>query len=452
MCGIGVFTLFCWMLLIMKDEELVKPETSNPRAPGNGKDDRRKRGEPKPYNGVPIHIVFSTGCNDYQNWQAEALLYSWWKVRQPGKITRTISGCRDEEHLGHALRTAVDDDNVNFFITRDFSNEVTNTNFKWYNKPFSLAQWVNSTTFEDDEIIVILDPDMVITSRFEFPMRAMSGVMVNPSKGKPYAQKYGIGDKWITWGVCIHPNCKSIDSKAAWKYYSNGPPYMLNARDFQRLAPWWVYYTPVAYEHESDILADMYAYALASGHNELPHEPFISMVSDGSHPALKNFESWLELRYDFGGELEVGPYFLHYCQWIWIGDKLSRATVEDGGFAFHKGHIPRTILRTCDIPLLMEPPPFTIQSLSKDKSPFVGGQLWFLKQLVPRVNEAFANHRAKYCPDTVLEKKVVVYTGGNTHSKSQWGVIDRDKRWWLGWDGMLSKDLNIGDPHHIHSH
>ena len=37
-----------------------------------------------------IHIVISTGCSGYQNWQSEVLLYSWAKVKQPGRITRLL--------------------------------------------------------------------------------------------------------------------------------------------------------------------------------------------------------------------------------------------------------------------------------------------------------------------------------------------------------------------------
>jgi len=35
-----------------------------------------------------IHVVFSTGCNYFQHWQAEVLLHSHLKVGQRGQITR----------------------------------------------------------------------------------------------------------------------------------------------------------------------------------------------------------------------------------------------------------------------------------------------------------------------------------------------------------------------------
>jgi hypothetical protein len=50
-----------------------------------------------------IHVVFSTGCNLFQHWQAEVVLHSHMKVGQKGKITRVVSGCDTEsEKREHA--------------------------------------------------------------------------------------------------------------------------------------------------------------------------------------------------------------------------------------------------------------------------------------------------------------------------------------------------------------
>ena len=48
------------------------------------------------YTDDDIHIVFSTGCNLFQHWQAEVVLFSHLKVGQGGKITRVVSGCDTE--------------------------------------------------------------------------------------------------------------------------------------------------------------------------------------------------------------------------------------------------------------------------------------------------------------------------------------------------------------------
>ena len=42
-----------------------------------------------------LHIIFSTGCNRYQQWQSQLLLASAANVGQRGRITRIVSGCYD---------------------------------------------------------------------------------------------------------------------------------------------------------------------------------------------------------------------------------------------------------------------------------------------------------------------------------------------------------------------
>jgi len=47
-----------------------------------------------------INFVFSTSCNLFQHWQAQALLASAKKVGQRGHITRIVSGCNYEADKG----------------------------------------------------------------------------------------------------------------------------------------------------------------------------------------------------------------------------------------------------------------------------------------------------------------------------------------------------------------
>ncbi len=44
-----------------------------------------------------LHIIFSTDCSDYQNWQSITLMYSALLVGQTGKLTRIASGCSNDE-------------------------------------------------------------------------------------------------------------------------------------------------------------------------------------------------------------------------------------------------------------------------------------------------------------------------------------------------------------------
>jgi hypothetical protein len=49
-----------------------------------------------PHDGE-VHIVFSTDCGEYQNWQTLLLFHSARRVGQKGRITRIASGCTDEK-------------------------------------------------------------------------------------------------------------------------------------------------------------------------------------------------------------------------------------------------------------------------------------------------------------------------------------------------------------------
>ena len=44
-----------------------------------------------------LHIIFSTDCNPFQDWQTLLLFYSAKTINQRGSITRIASGCDDEK-------------------------------------------------------------------------------------------------------------------------------------------------------------------------------------------------------------------------------------------------------------------------------------------------------------------------------------------------------------------
>jgi len=46
-----------------------------------------------------IHVVFPSGCNAFQQWQAELVLHSHLQVGQKGKITRIVHGCEDNSEI-----------------------------------------------------------------------------------------------------------------------------------------------------------------------------------------------------------------------------------------------------------------------------------------------------------------------------------------------------------------
>ena len=46
-----------------------------------------------------MHVVFSTDCSEYQDWQTLLLFHSAAVVKQKGRITRIASGCTEEQKV-----------------------------------------------------------------------------------------------------------------------------------------------------------------------------------------------------------------------------------------------------------------------------------------------------------------------------------------------------------------
>eukprot|EP01084_Bolivina_argentea_P023523 43883_1 len=87
-----------------------------------------------------------------------------------------------------------------------------------------------------ETVLVLIDPDMIITKIFNFKIE----------KGHPVSQKYGIGAKWIEWNLCKTEACKSVNDRDAWNHYSVGPPYMMHIDDWRLIVNEWVEYSPDA--------------------------------------------------------------------------------------------------------------------------------------------------------------------------------------------------------------
>lgn len=62
-----------------------------------------------------------------------------------------------------------------------------------------------------------------------------------------------------------------VKSGPAWRHYSIGPPYIAHKTDLARIAHHWHDFVPRVYEGHPHLLAEMYAYSVASAHLKLPH-------------------------------------------------------------------------------------------------------------------------------------------------------------------------------------
>ena len=397
-----------------------------------------------------IHIVITTGCSGYQNWQAETLLYSWAKLEQPGRITRIISGCNNDNERLKANTTAIPNDNnrILFYFTPDYSpdSSVEGTikggrKFWYFNKPYGMHQWF--TEMEDsiyESVIVLIDPDMILLNKFLFHVKDEAQKISDKLRitstenkkvhrdlwvreGHPVSQKYGIGPKWTKWrGFCDdNINC-NVTERDAWNYYSVGPPYMMHKNDWKKVLPKWIEFSPLALKFcpQPDILAEMYSFSIACAYWNLPHEYLLSMISGTDSSTW--MENWHEINWDgiyynnndnniniFTEKYNL--YVLHYCHGYWLGKNRNQGTIRNGGVNFHKGHVPVDLLYDCDIPLLIELNDYSIDNytLYTNRDHTIDNrEFWVLYHLIKFINAAALNYKLKYCHDYIPSWKLVL--------------------------------------------
>ena len=94
-----------------------------------------------------VHVVFSTDCTTYQDWQSEVVYHSATLAGQPGRVTRIASGCTDAEAAKLRARHAEPDLAGRFLVhlTPHFSTDGdSGKDYKFYNKPYGLRHWLGA--------------------------------------------------------------------------------------------------------------------------------------------------------------------------------------------------------------------------------------------------------------------------------------------------------------------
>jgi len=392
-----------------------------------------------------VHVVFSTGCNLFQHWQAEVLLHSHLTISQRGQITRVVSGC-DSEHIKRKTAKylthpeGLGDEPVGFeelnrtvhprshlHVTPSFEGA---REFPWINKPMGLAHWLhNAARPVTESVIVVIDPDMMFLDTIvQDGSRTLKGkkapygddgllCTVGCSKGRvtgkwhgqdvigwtdkvlegrPVAQTYGLGGAWVDKfdfkAIAGESSpSRNLSFSDASHYYAVGPPMMLHLNDWKKVAPLWVKYMRPVYERDpGDIQADMYAYSIACAHNKLDHLMLDNYMisSSGMYGEAwpfvheqKSFSCKRPLR-----SMRYRPTFLHMAH---------RWDSQVDNFMFHKGHVPPNIFR-CDLPILHEPDDDLIarhQSLAKRDVE----DMFLLCNAYRQINDALAAWKARFC-------------------------------------------------------
>lgn len=164
-----------------------------------------------------MHIVFSTDCTFFQDWQTLLVFYSAQQAHQQGDITRIASGCppAKQRELKELYNKLFPQYRVHF--TPDFKTDnKTKKSYDFYNKPFGLHHWLLNADpkIEDGVVVILIDPDMIILRPFTLdlagnPANIFYDTSVDPKdpnlpkkigKGVPVAQIYGLGAPWAIDG------------------------------------------------------------------------------------------------------------------------------------------------------------------------------------------------------------------------------------------------------------
>jgi hypothetical protein len=320
---------------------------------------------------VKYHVVFSTGCSTFQDWQSYVLFHNFLQSGQEGKLTRIASGCKakdtaDIQRLFKEKFAVMAPDRLHLHLTPDFSRVKPGLTFKYFNKPYGMQHWLKNVLgypdnhAHDDTIIILLDPDQLILRPFTNDFTNSTEVFKIPGgykhkveHGAPFAQQYGFGMQWLDKVKMDHiaPDSPvvTMERKEALKYYfAMGPPYIATARDMFSIVTKWCEFAPKIYDDYPHLLAEMFGYNLAAAHLELRHTIAHSfMVSDPKSGG----EGWKLVDKVETKDVctsypkEYLPHVLHYCQRYFLGKWFI------GKYRLRKDFI------SCDAPLLAVPPP-----------------------------------------------------------------------------------------------
>ncbi|CAM9158118.1 unnamed protein product [Choristocarpus tenellus] len=290
-----------------------------------------------------IHLIFSTDCSPYQNYQSLLLFHSAEEVGQSGRVTRVASGCSESAkmELEELMRRQPDRFRVHF--TPDFSHDsVTGKTYHFYNKPNGMAHFLEHATPPIEEaVLALIDPDMVLvrklTPNVGDPSLMLWSVKESEpadwvEEGKPVSQSYGLGGIWTEWKDIMRAElgedtpALKVSNKDAIAYYAVGPPYMMHPRDWTRVIDLWVLMAPPVNRAHPSILAEMYGFCMATAHLGLRHRIAYGLMV--SYSKMENTEGWPlvdVLGTEACDEDVVArhatrlPPIIHYCQMLRVG-------------------------------------------------------------------------------------------------------------------------------------
>lgn len=401
---------------------------------------------------IRYQIVFSTGCNQFMDWQSYVFFYHAAQVLSKSEppftslsntqITRILSGCSPEEaserrkiHEEQIEIMTPERDIFRLHFTPEFARADEGSRpYRYFNKPLGTHHWFQNAlgyytnsagsknNAHDNEIFVLMDPDMIMLKPFThdfsqrpelWSKRTSLPYWNKVAHGRPFAQHYGFGTDWFTKTDVdkISPSktpTNHISSHYIGEHFAAGPPYMATGKDMSRIAAKWAeLVVPVHQFHPRLNLGEMYAYSIAAFQLELPHQITDSFMLSDANDNAKEWERSLattginEKKYSTCDSIppEDMPTVLHYCNRYWLGK-----------WFFEKYKLPKDFF-SCEAPLLRAPnmddlqydyaiDPKSSNRVQFDSKDSIQRHAFMLCQLIPRMNEAARFYKKHHCSNS----------------------------------------------------
>ena len=328
------------------------------------------------------HVVFSTGCSEFQDWQSIGVFSSAEAVGQRGVITRIASGCSDAQKvsISHAMSHLPPRCRV-FYAPDTTLKDHAGRYYKYANKPLGMMHWLDETPIPGDATIALIDPDFYFLrplwhDSFDDPAAyfATGGAKSTPFPaplvaGTMIAQRYGIGGKpWTRapgrngqkdWKLAEYlasvgrpaspAAAADLTESRASTFYSIGAPYIALAADWRPIATNWTHLMPMAVARNFGNLAEMYAMVVAVADLGIRPAMINSMMVSNTGAGDEAWP-WVDaipkartcdpaILTDDSLKL---PHFLHYCQRY---EHVDKPPYADTAWIFSKYQVPDEILQ-----------------------------------------------------------------------------------------------------------
>lgn len=355
-------------------------------------------------SGSRLHVVFSTECSIYNDWQSVVLVDSHLRSGFPGRISRIVS-CDDSFY--ELPRS--NHERFRVFWAPDYDPwRKTGDSYAPRNRPHALLHlFKNEERFvEDDEIIVLVDPDQIILSDW---------TGFNVTEGNPIAAGYSSGTAFLNWAKeFCDGHCDNVPNADQLQI---GAPYIVHVRDLKKIVPVWIEVMEAMRKKDPRLggwLTDMYAYTVATLRLNIRHKLVKMMVS---HPG-DDREPW-----DLADDSPASPplFILHYCQRIQIGtynfnkhdfksrdikdcaNPLRFPELADNDARVIKGadSVNSLMQMVGKLPKSMNDPRVRQENLDRETVKTFRNA-WLYKNVIPVANQAFDNYRRDFCrPNTI---------------------------------------------------